>query len=84
MKFNSTNKGIIVVIEERLPGTYLDGASILGPDDYPIIRLTLCYDQIDHFGFVLFHELAYIFLHLFEGVYCSFGVLSLTTIHLNV
>jgi len=66
-------KGIILVIEEHLPGTYLDGAAILGPDDHPIIGLTLRYDRIDNFWFVLFHELAHIFLHLFkEGCYNFF------------
>jgi len=65
-------KGIILVIEDHLPGTYLDGAAMHGPHDHPVIGLTLRYDRLDHFWFVLFHELAHIFIHLFQGMSYNF------------
>lgn len=65
-------KGIALIIEEHLPGTYLDGAAMLGPGDHPIIGLTLRHDRVDNFWFVLFHELGHVFLHLFEGVRYDF------------
>ncbi len=65
-------KGIILVIEEHLPGTYLDGAAMRGLHDLPIIGLTLRYDRLDHFWFVLFHELAHIYIHLFQGTCYNF------------
>jgi len=61
-------KGIILVVEKHLPGTYLDGAAMLGPHDHPVIGLTLRYDRLDNFWFVLLHELAHIYIHLFQGV----------------
>lgn len=54
---------IAVVIEQQLPGTHLDGASIM-TDQGPIIGLTLRYDRLDNFWFCLMHELAHIALHL--------------------
>ncbi len=56
--------GIILIIEEHLPGTYLDGAAMKLDSGNPVIALTLRYDRLDHFWFVLFHELAHIFLHV--------------------
>lgn len=61
------SKGIILTIEKHLPGTYLDGAAMLDWDGRPIIGLTLRYDRLDNFWFVLFHELGHIFLHLMDG-----------------
>jgi HTH-type transcriptional regulator/antitoxin HigA len=58
------NSGIRVVIEPQLEGTHLDGAALLLDDIYPIIALTLRYDRLDNFWFVLFHELAHVVLHL--------------------
>jgi HTH-type transcriptional regulator/antitoxin HigA len=56
--------GIHVVIEPHLEGTHLDGAALLIDDLYPIIALTLRYDRLDNFWFVLLHELAHVVLHL--------------------
>ncbi len=56
--------GIILIIEEHLPGTYLDGAAMKLDSGNPVIALTLRYDRLDHFWFVLFHELAHVFLHI--------------------
>ena len=65
-------KGIALVIEEHLPGTYLDGAAMLGRSDHPVIGLTLRHNRVDNFWFVLFHELGHVFLHLFEGIRYDF------------
>lgn len=55
--------GIILIIEEHFPKTYLDGATILIDKNRPIIGLTLRYDRLDNFWFTLMHELAHIYLH---------------------
>ena len=65
-------KGIALVTEEHLQGTYLDGAAMLAHSDHPVIGLTLRHDRRDNFWFVLFHELGHVFLHLFEGVRYDF------------
>ena len=66
------HKGIVLVIERHLPGTYLDGAAMLGPTDHPVIGLTLRFDRVDNFWFVLFHELGHLFVHLFGGMRYNF------------
>jgi HTH-type transcriptional regulator/antitoxin HigA len=58
------DNGIRVVFEPQIEGTYLDGAALLVDKIYPVIALTLRYDRLDNFWFVLFHELAHIVLHL--------------------
>ncbi len=55
--------GIALVVEPHFPGTHLDGAAILSDPDRPIVGLTLRYDRLDNFWFVLMHELAHISLH---------------------
>jgi HTH-type transcriptional regulator/antitoxin HigA len=55
--------GIILIIEPHLPNTYLDGAAI-SHKDIPVIGMTLRYDRLDNFWFVLFHELVHISRHL--------------------
>ena len=61
------SKGIVLITEEHLPGTYLDGAAMLSASDHPVIGMTLRHDRLDNFWFVLFHELGHIYLHLFRG-----------------
>ena len=56
--------GIILVIEPHLPGTYLDGAAMLLNGERPVIGMTLRYDRLDNFWFVLFHELCHVIKHL--------------------
>jgi HTH-type transcriptional regulator / antitoxin HigA len=56
--------GISLIIEKHLPGTYLDGAAMRAASGAPVIGLTLRYDRIDNFWFVLLHELGHVFLHL--------------------
>ena len=58
--------GIEMVIEPHLPNTYLDGAVLLHNDN-PIIGLTLRFDRLDNFWFVLFHELAHLVKHIKKG-----------------
>ncbi len=65
-------KGIVLITEEHLPGTYLDGAAMLSDSGRPVIGLTLRYDRLDNFWFVLFHELGHVFLHLFENLRYDF------------
>ena len=59
-------QGIAVEIVRHLPRTHLDGAAMKSWDGRPIIGLTLRYDRIDNFWWVLMHELAHIALHLPE------------------
>ncbi len=58
--------GIALVVEPHLPGTHLDGASLL-KGDMPVIGLTLRFDRLDNFWFVLLHELAHAVKHLRKG-----------------
>jgi HTH-type transcriptional regulator / antitoxin HigA len=60
-------KGIALIAERHLPGSYLDGAAMLGDAERPVIGLTLRHDRLDNFWFVLLHELGHVFLHLFDG-----------------
>ncbi len=64
--------GIALVIERHLPGTYLDGAAMISPKGDPIVALTLRYDRLDNFWFVLFHELGHVFLHLYTSMRLDF------------
>jgi len=64
--------GIILVIEEHLTGTYLDGAAMLLETGNPVVALTLRYDRLDNFWFVLMHELGHVFLHLFDSLNMDF------------
>lgn len=66
------DKGIVLVVERHLPGSYLDGAAMLADCGTPVVGLTLRYDRLDNFWFVLMHELGHIFLHLFDGLRFDF------------
>ncbi|WP_215399030.1 ImmA/IrrE family metallo-endopeptidase [Rheinheimera oceanensis] len=59
--------GIKLVVCQHLPKTYLDGAVIPSPNSGPIVALTLRYDRVDNFWFVLLHELSHIVLHYKDG-----------------
>ena len=56
--------GIILIILEHLPGTFLDGAAMCRGDGVPVIALTLRYDRLDNFWFTLLHEFAHVVGHL--------------------
>ena len=66
------DKGIVLVVERHLPGSYLDGAAMLADVETPVVGLTLRYDRLDNFWFVLMHELGHVFLHLFDGLRFDF------------
>ena len=53
-------------IVEHLPGTHLDGAAIRSANGHPVIGLTLRYDRVDNFWWVLLHEVAHATKHLDE------------------
>ena len=59
--------GIILVIAEHLPNTYLDGAAMLLANGAPVIGMTLRYDRLDNFWFCLLHELVHVARHLGKG-----------------
>jgi HTH-type transcriptional regulator/antitoxin HigA len=61
------HSGVRVVIEPHLSQTYLDGAAFLLSDGSPVFGLTLRYDRLDNFWFVLIHELVHIKEHLQKG-----------------
>ncbi len=56
--------GIHLIFEKHLAKTYLDGAAMKGVDGNPVIGMTIRYDRLDNFWFVLMHELAHVSLHL--------------------
>jgi HTH-type transcriptional regulator / antitoxin HigA len=60
-------RGVVVIIEPHLPKTYLDGAAFLVREQ-PVIGMTIRFDRIDNFWFVLLHELGHIFLHHSSGL----------------
>lgn len=65
-------KGIVLIVERHLPGSYLDGAAMIAHGERPIVGLTLRHDRLDNFWFVLMHELGHVFLHLFDGLRFDF------------
>jgi len=72
--------GIHLIIEPHLPHTLLDGAALLLPDRRPVIGMTLRYNRLDNFWFVLLHELAHLHLHLFKlKIDCFFDDLESNT-----
>ncbi len=66
------SKGIVLVTEKHLSGTYLDGGAMLDHNGRPVIGLTLRFDRLDNFWFVLLHELGHVFLHLMDGLRYDF------------
>jgi HTH-type transcriptional regulator / antitoxin HigA len=65
-------KGIVLIVERHLPGSYLDGAAMLADGEIPVVGLTLRHDRLDNFWFVLMHELGHVFQHLFDGLRFDF------------
>jgi len=60
------DSGIVLVVVPHLPKTHLDGAALLD-SDMAIVGLTLRYDRLDNFWFVLLHEVIHIIKHLRKG-----------------
>ena len=56
--------GIVVVIVDVLPETFLDGGAMLLDNETPVIGLTLRHDRVDSFWFTLLHELVHIQKHI--------------------
>ena len=54
--------GIAMIVEEKL-STGLDGAAMMCRG-VPVVALTIRYDRLDNFWFVLMHELVHLFRHL--------------------
>ncbi|WP_435634967.1 helix-turn-helix domain-containing protein [Pseudomonas solani] len=65
-------KGVVLVSEKHLPGTYLDGAAMVLETGHPVVAMTFRHDRLDNFWFVLFHELAHVALHLFDSLQMDF------------
>lgn len=61
-------QGIALVFEEHLPQTHLDGAALLLDNNVPVIGMTMRYNRLDNFWFVLLHECAHILLHREKGL----------------
>jgi len=59
--------GIRFIVLPHLSQTHLDGAAFLVSGSSPVIGMTLRYDRLDNFWFVLFHELVHIRKHLHKG-----------------
>lgn len=58
--------GIPLIFLSHLPSTHIDGAAIM-KKGRPTVAMTLRYDRLDNFWFVLLHELSHIRLHLKGG-----------------
>ncbi|TAT96167.1 ImmA/IrrE family metallo-endopeptidase (plasmid) [Rhizobium ruizarguesonis] len=56
--------GVVFIVLEHLPGTYLDGAAMRRADGTPVIAITVRHDRLDNFWFTLLHEFAHVVLHL--------------------
>jgi HTH-type transcriptional regulator/antitoxin HigA len=57
--------GIVLVVLDHLPGTYLDGAAMCRrKDGAGIIAITRRHDRLDNFWFTLLHEYMHVALHL--------------------
>ena len=52
--------GIRFLIVEALPSSKIDGACLWIDEKHPVIAMTLRYDRIDNFWFVLRHELEHV------------------------
>jgi HTH-type transcriptional regulator/antitoxin HigA len=59
--------GIALVVLPHFKRTYLDGAVYLAGGEHPVIGLSLRYDRLDNFWFVLFHELGHLALGHLTG-----------------
>jgi HTH-type transcriptional regulator/antitoxin HigA len=66
------DKGIVLIVERHLSGSYLDGAAMVADGGTPVVGLTLRYDRLDNFWFVLMHEIGHVFLHLSDGLRFDF------------
>lgn len=56
-------KGIILVIEQYIPGLKADGAVFINEYSQAVIALSLRFSRLDNFWFTLVHELSHLILH---------------------
>jgi HTH-type transcriptional regulator/antitoxin HigA len=77
IKRHLSKLGIALVIMPHLPETYVDGASLRRKDRAPVIALTLRYNRIDNFWFVLLHELIHVARHFTEDDVAFFDDLDI-------
>lgn len=63
--------GIVLVVEQQIPGLKVDGAAFL-IDGVPVIGLTVRRDTVDNFWYSLLHEAAHIVLHYRMGLAVGF------------
>ena len=59
------NHGIVLHIVPHFSKTYLDGAAFMLSSGTPVIGMTLRFDRLDNFWFVLLHELGHLYLNHF-------------------
>src|SRR5262249_29617096 len=52
--------GVRLVIIEHLPGLKMDGSCFWIDESSPVIALSLRFDRVDNFWFVLFHEIDHV------------------------
>lgn len=52
--------GVRLVIVETLPGAKIDGVCTWLDDETPVVGLTILYDRLDNFWFVLRHEIEHV------------------------
>lgn len=59
-------RGIILIVEEYIPASRIDGAAFKIFDNIPVATISLRYRRIDSIWFTLLHELSHILLHFDE------------------
>lgn len=55
--------GIIVIFEPHLPATKIDGAALALEGKWAVVGMSLRYNRIDNFWFVVLHEVGHIVRH---------------------
>lgn len=70
------NTGIHLVAHSAAFKTKLDGVCFYTPKGRPLIALTLQSDRLDCFWFILFHQLAHLYLHPYEKTTAFFDSLE--------
>lgn len=65
-------RGVLVVFEDHLAETHLDGAAMLLYGRTPVIGLTLRHNRPDNFWFVLMHEIGHVVRHRDKGLQHGF------------
>lgn len=63
--------GVIIIFEPHLPKTKIDGAAMSLDKKYAVIGMSIRFDRIDNFWFVLMHELGHILLHWPKVLYTA-------------